>query len=96
MGMGSCHAPVGRRGRHLVMDPSQTWESWPVHANGTQEPTVHAADHELETYSSLRASLRRGARRREDVCPSTEELGLPGEQRAFVNNTSRDTFAWHV
>lgn len=62
-----------------MMDPSQTWESWPVYANGTQEPTVHAAYQKLETYPSLRASLRRGAWRREDVCPSTEELGLPGE-----------------
>lgn len=83
--------PYRKKRRHHERDPTQTWESWAVCANEIQEPIVHKADHGLETGLSLRASLRSSE---EGGClRTTEELGPPGEQRAFFNKPGRDTFA---
>lgn len=56
---------------------------------------MHEADHGLETCPSLGLPQERNSGQG-DVCPTTEELGPPGEQRAFVTKPGRDAFAQHV
>lgn len=78
--------PYRKKRRHHERDPSQTWESWAVCANETQEPIVRKADHGLETGLSLRASLRRGAQEREDVYGPQKNWGhLESREHLWTN-----------